>query len=116
MEPIQRYQLTIGVIGRSPRIIMEQAFKLIKEMENEELVVKSSLYSGELYYSDSSRYRMLHDQNKFAGSRLDQIIICDDKRWNVYDEKQELIECAKYILSKYSCVPEEFQIINLELP
>lgn len=66
--------------------------------------------------SGNAEYIFLtQDMNKYAGITLDQLIICDDNNWMVYIEQADRILRAKYML-RHSCVPDEFQVIELEYP
>ena len=58
---------------------------------------------------------LIRDMNKYAGTQLDQLIICDDSNWMVYIEQSERILRAKTMLS-HSMVPEEFQVMEIEYP
>lgn len=49
------------------------------------------------------------------GHRFDQLILFDDERWMIKWERSEFIKrIIERCISWYSCVPEEFQIIEYE--
>jgi len=64
--------------------------------------------------NDGTRYKSFPTYNHARGHSIDQIIIVDDNRWEVYQQQAELIDWLKYRLECTSCVPEEFQIQEFE--
>ena len=58
--------------------------------------------------TDGTKYIALSNYNSMRGYYIDQIIIVDDFRWNIYSEKYKLIDLLEHRLSCISCVPEEF--------
>ena len=52
--------------------------------------------------------------DRYAGMLIDQLIICEDNRRMIYDQQRKLINLAQCMLRR-SYVPEEFQIIKLQL-
>lgn len=62
---------------------------------------------------DDTRYKIFPTYNHVRGHCIDQLIIVDDDRWEVYDVQHELIDWIKYRMFM-SCVPEEFQIQEYE--
>jgi hypothetical protein len=63
---------------------------------------------------DGTWYQAFPTFNHVRGHTIDQIIIVDDSRWNVYQQQYELIDWLKYRMDCTSCVPEEFQILTYE--
>lgn len=62
---------------------------------------------------DDTRYKIFPTYNHVRGHCIDQLIIVDDDRWEVYAQQYELIDWIKYRMFM-SCVPEELQIQRYE--
>lgn len=63
---------------------------------------------------DNTKYFIIHNETSFRGIKIDQLIIVDDYRWNVYKKKKDLIRFAKVCLA-CSCVPDEFLVLEYEV-
>ncbi len=64
---------------------------------------------------DGTRYKHFSNYNNARGHKIDQIILVDDFRWDIYQEQFELIDYLKSKVS-VSCVPDEFLIQQYEYP
>lgn len=100
---------------------MDNILPFLRELEeaNDNIIYhkdKETLMSLPPESIDDVQYIFLiRDMNKYAGTQLDQLIICDDSNWMVYIEQSERILRAKTMLS-HSMVPEEFQVMEIEYP
>lgn len=57
----------------------------------------------------------LYENRPNKGRMIDQLILFDDDRWLIKSEKHNFIHLImQYFVSQYSCVPEEFQILEYE--
>lgn len=74
----------------------------IKRIQNDRI----EMYDGTIYH-------IFPTYNQVRGYCIDQLIISDDFRWNVYKQQEELIEWIKYRMM-HSCVPERFRIQEYE--
>ena len=116
--------LRIGVIGYSPKITKQHVIPFLRELEEGRikkmknvtaLKERITLINPEkLLVEDAEYIFFIRDPDRYAGMLIDQLIICDDSRWMIYDQQCEMIQRGKYMLSR-SCVPEEFQVIELQL-
>lgn len=62
---------------------------------------------------DNTRYKIFPTYNHVRGHCIDQLIIVEDDKGEVYDKQWELIDSIKYRMFM-SCVPKEFQIQGYE--
>lgn len=106
--------LRIGVIGYSPHIVETVVLPLIKGLEFNSNNWGYSSKNGRLIFGDKVEYLILNSPKQLLGIYIDQLIIADDHRWEIYEHRHTLISRAKELLSK-SCAPEEFKVIKLEL-
>lgn len=65
--------------------------------------------------NDGTLYKIFPTHNHVSGYRIDQLIIADDCRWEVYREQWELIDQIKYRML-HSNVPEGFLVQEYEYP
>ena len=68
----------------------------------------------EIVLKDGTEIVPIYNEDNVRGKKFDQIILCDDKRWNIYENRKDLIEYVFWHMASYSCVPEEYIIIKLE--
>lgn len=107
--------LKIGFIGYNSRLIKDG---LIQFAENNKEDVEICNYrQSYICLKDVTEIFGLYENSigDLRSRRLYQLIICDDNRWEIkwkrYDFIQRTIERC---ISWYSCVPEEFQILEYE--
>jgi len=57
-----------------------------------------------------------YDRIDFIGSRyrFDQLILCDDERWNITYYKEDIIRHIIKETIGFSCVPEEYRILKYQ--
>lgn len=92
----------------------EQEMQALKEIVRMENYACRAINTNRIITLDGTKYFTISDKLLSCGIELDQLIIADDNRWNVYQEKRSLIKQAKLRLFK-SCVPDDFLIIELEI-
>lgn len=63
---------------------------------------------------DDTEIRLVNYLKEARGVSFDQIIICDDYRWNVLEEKDWFIRELRLETAWRSCVPEEHQVLKYE--
>ena len=101
--------LYIGIIAYNSKCA-KQALRIIRD-SNEEQVKNCELRRGILVFADGTVFRIISENDK--GAKIDQLIVCDDYRWNVFLEQHDLIEMAK-IRMMLSCVPDEYKLQRYE--
>lgn len=114
--------LRIGVIGYSPNVTKKHVIPFLRELEEGRILDRPkavsqriiSMNPEKLLVEDCEYIFFIREPDRYAGMLIDQLIICDDSRWMIYNQQCEIINHAKYML-KRSCVPEEFQVIELQL-
>jgi len=62
---------------------------------------------------DGTKYIVISNPNSVRGCNIDQMIIVDDYRWEIYNQQWQVIDEIKFRMLK-SCVPDEFQIQEYE--
>jgi len=85
----------------------------MKKIANSDKSNIKTLRENYIEMNDATRYYIFSTHNHVRGHIIDQLIIVDDSRWEVYQQQAELIEWIKYRMC-YSCVPEEYQIQEYE--
>jgi hypothetical protein len=110
---MEKPHLRIGVIGYSSDILRMLVMPCLASFEHDNgLICSRSSYT--MLLNDGTEYCMIYRPEDTRGVHLDQLVIADDHRWLIYEKQGDLIAHAKEIL-RHSCVPEEYQIIELEL-
>ena len=102
--------LYIGIIAYNSKCA-KQALRIIRD-NNEEYVKNFDIQRGILMFTDGTIFEIISEND--YGSKIDQLIVCDDARWNVLTEKHDLIEIAKLHMM-LSCVPDEYRIQRYEV-
>ena len=107
--------LRIGVIGYSMDICKSHVIPCIEAREHDAGNKITHRRQDVLYISDGTEYIILTNPMRYYGLKIDQLFIIDDHRWHIYYKQSELIARAKEIVNMHSCVPEEFEVVELEL-
>lgn len=102
--------LNIAVVGYNFELSCK-AIRIIAENDNCKI---NKITKDSIFMEDGTKYKAFPTYNHARGHIVDQIIIVDDNRWEVYQKQYELIDWLKYRLGCVSCVPEEFQILEFE--
>jgi len=103
--------LKVGVLGTNTKMIY-QAIKQIAESDVYSIV---HINAYKAIMSDGTEYIAIYPgTSSVRGYKLDQLIVVDDARWNIFAKLGELIDKLRQELLFYSCVPEEFQIQKFE--
>lgn len=107
--------LKIGFIGYNSQLTQDGLRKFAKN--NKEDVEIFNYRQSYIRLKDGTEIFGLYENriSDLRGRRLDQLILFDDERWEIKWKrcnfnKQIMERC----LSGYSCVPEEFQILEYE--
>ena len=92
----------------------ELSLKAIRELaENDTNSKPKIICRDKILMDDDTQYITFSTYNNVRGHCIDQLIIVDDFRWEVYSKQYELIDWIKYRMWM-SCVPEEFQELKYE--
>lgn len=68
-----------------------------------------------IYLKDGTVIFGLYENRPNKGHKLDQLILFDDDRWLIKSERYDFIHfIIQYFVNQYSCVSEEFQILEYE--
>lgn len=102
--------LSIGIIGHT----LEHEKNILKEIVSMENYICRCRNSERVLLMDGTEYFIISNKRSLQGRKMDQLIIAEDGRGNVYQEKYPLIREARKVLS-LSCVPEDFLIIALDI-
>lgn len=107
--------LKIGFIGYNSRLTQDE---LIKFAENNKEDVEICNYrQSYIRLKDGTEIFGLYENSigDLRCRRLDQLILFDDNRWEIKWKRFNFIKrIIERCLSCYSCVPDEFQIIEYE--
>ena len=104
--------LKIGLIAYN-RKQAELALRDFVENNEEQIVYFSK---DNIKLKDGTIIHALHDiDNSLRGLMLDQLMLCDDCRWNVIHNRSELIKDTYMRIYNHSCVPDDYIIMKYEL-
>lgn len=101
--------LRIAIVGFNYELSKKAMLK-IAEVDYSTIKRKSNKY---IEMDDDTLYCVFPNYNHVRGYQIDQLIVVDDFRWEIYNQQEELIDWIKYRM-KHSCVPEEFQVQKYE--
>lgn len=109
-EPEKIHPLKIGLIGYNREQTLHELLMLYKE--NFEQIIRVEEHRVE--FKDGTEIRAIYNENDTRGIRFDQVILCDDERWNIWEERKNIIDNVLWDIAGYSCVPEEYIIMKCE--
>lgn len=107
--------LKIGFIGYNSRLTQDGLMQFVKN--NKEDVEIFSYRQNYIRLKDRTEIFGLYENSigDLRCRRLDQLILFDDNRWEIKWKRFNFIKrIIERCLSCYSCVPDEFQIIEYE--
>lgn len=103
-------RLTVAVVAYNYDLSCKAVWQLANNDKDSKIKYK---HKNEIIMEDCTRYITFPTYNHVRGHCIDQLIIVDDYRWEVYQEQAELIDWIKHRMFM-SCVPEELQIQRYE--
>ncbi len=107
--------LKIGFIGYNSRITEDGLMQFAEnDKEDVEIVNYKQSY---IRLKDGTEIFGLYENSigDLRSRRLDQLILFDDKRWEIKWKRYNFIQrTIERCMSWYSCVPEKFQILEYE--
>lgn len=87
--------------------------------DNESEIVKVILRKHEdcvAYFKDGTVVRTFRTlSNNRRGYKIDQIILADDSRKEIYSKRSDDIKFIRDYCMYITCIPEEFQIIYMDV-
>lgn len=104
--------LTIGFMGYNQKLT-NSLFKWFCENNKEELVqCRFGGWNPTVVFKDGTQIIPIFSPSQQRGLKLDQLILCDDDRWNIYSNRFSDIEIIRLCNMSITNVPEEFQILE----
>lgn len=105
----------IAILGYTSKL-SNYGLRQIYENNNEQVErFKNTQYDCELYLKDGTKIKAIsYGENYLHGYKFDQLILFDDDRWLIKEDKAKEIRMIKLCTMYISNVPEEFQIIEYE--
>ena len=103
--------MKIGVLGYNSNLTKEALWHIAHADEDAELLTLSTIAA---FMSDGTIYDPVKTGQANRGIKYDQIILVDDYRWEILNKQKDIINDFKFCELKYSCVPEDFQILKYE--
>lgn len=107
--------LKLGFIGYNLRLTQDGLIKFAEN--NKEDIAICNHRQNYIRLKDGTEIFGLYENGvgDLKSRRLDQLILFDDNRWEIKWKRFEFIQriIERYI-NVYSCVPEEFQILEYE--
>lgn len=107
--------LKIGFIGYNSQLTQDGLRKFVNNNEEDVAIFKKR--TSYIRLKDGTEIVGLYENrvDGLRGHRFDQLILFDDERWMIKWDKHNFIrEIIAKCISWYSCVPEEFQILEYE--
>lgn len=114
-EVEQIVPLKIGFIGYNSRLTRDGLMQFAEN--NKEDVEICNYRQSYIRLRDGTEIFGLYENRKesLRCQRYDQLILFDDERWMIkWDRHNFIREIIIRCISLYSCVPEEFQILEYE--
>jgi hypothetical protein len=68
----------------------------------------------EVVLEDGTKIVPIYNEDNVRGKKFDQIILCDDERWNIWEKRKDLIEYVFWYMAGHSCIPEEYIVMKCE--
>lgn len=107
--------LKIGFVGYNSQLTQDGLMQFAEN--NKEDVEICNYRQSYIRLKDGTEIFGLYENRKdsLRCQRYDQLILFDDKRWMIKWDRHDFIrEIVIRCMSWYSCVPEEFQILEYE--
>ena len=107
--------LKIGFIGYNSQLTQDGLRKFANNNKEDVAIFKKR--TSYIRLKDGTEIIGLYENrvDGLRGNRLDQLILFDDERWMIKINRHNFIkEIIAKCISWYSCVPEEFQILEYE--
>lgn len=107
--------LKIGFIGYNSQLTQDGLRKFANNNKEDVAIFKKR--TSYIRLKDGTEIIGLYENrvDGLRGNRLDQLILFDDERWMIKINRRNFIkEIIAKCISWYSCVPEEFQILEYE--
>jgi len=114
-EPEQIVPLKIGFIGYNSQLTQDGLRQFVEN--NEEDVEIFKYRQSYIRLKDGTEIVGLYENrvDGLRGHRLDQLILFDDERWMIKWKRCEFIKrVIEKCINGYSCVSEEFQVLEYE--
>lgn len=102
--------LTVAIVGFNYEQSKQALFEIATNDVDASIKYKTQ---DEIRMSDGTRYVAFPTHNHVRGWCIDQVIVADDDRWNVFAQQYELLDWLQYRMV-HSCVPDEFRIQRYE--
>lgn len=114
----KRYVETVAFMGWNRELTREGFFQFLGENKEIKLIGKPTRYGslkalgpdGTLYFTLNPGYR--HEKPTMESRKIDQLILCDDERKNIYEKHWDAIREARRRFTGQ--VPEECEILFYE--
>lgn len=114
----KRHIETIAFMGWNRELTREGFFQFLEENKEIKLIGKPIRHGslkalgpdGTLYFTLNPDHR--HEKRTMAGRRIDQLILCDDERKNIYGKHRDAIREVRQQFTGQ--VPEECEILFYE--
>ena len=104
------YPLKIGLIGYNTK--QTQYGMQVLAHENSDKVC--CFTKNKVVLEDETEIYAIYNMNNVRGRKFDQLILCDDERWNILEERKTFIEDVLHYITNHSCVPDNFLVMKFE--
>lgn len=122
---MSKIQIQIGESMRKPEVIKplkiallawncEQSKYAMRDFIENNKDQIDTFHENKVILNDGTEIFIVNYIKDIRGKNFDQVMICDDYRWNIYIEKSYLIREIILEIGWKSCVPEEFLVMRYE--
>lgn len=102
--------LTIGFMGLNSRITDYGIKRFIADNQDKIAFCNRRL----IMLKDGTTIVPLYTTENQRGRKFDQLVLFDDYRWRVKEDRRDDIDYVINCCLSHSCVPEEFQVLEYE--
>lgn len=104
--------LVIGFMGYNLKLTND-LFKWFCNNNKEEIIeYRFGNYNQFAKFNDGTRVIPIYSAQSQRGLKIDQLIICDDERWEIYSKRYDDISLLRFTSMCITNVPDEFQILE----
>jgi hypothetical protein len=99
-------------MGYNPKLT-GNLFKWFCENNKEEIeACRHGSWNSIAIFKDGTKVTTINSTSHIRGERFDQLILCDDERWEIYGKRYDDISLLRFNCMFITNVPDEFQILE----
>jgi hypothetical protein len=104
--------LVVGFMGYNSKLTND-LFKWFCDNNREEIVEsRFGNWDSFAIFNDGTKVIPIRSSQNQRGLKIDQLILCDDERWEIYRKRYDDISLTRLTSMSITNVPDEFQILE----